>query len=229
MAGKGGVPQNIWDNIDLKVPGGRRKILLHTCCAPCSGFLVELMLKKDLDITVLFYNPNIHPKKEYEIRKQENIRFAEKFGLPFVDGDYDVDNWFDNTEGMGNDPERGRRCGVCFDMRFLYTAKYAEANGFEIFTTSLAISRHKDKNQVDASGHLAASMVKGVEYWDYNWRKKGGSNRNQEISKEQGFYRQQYCGCVYSLRDANNWRKEKGLEPLAIGTNAQIIAESKTV
>src|SRR5438105_1618334 len=98
-------------------PEGHNKVLLHSCCAPCSGEVMEAMLASGIDFTIFFYNPNIHPKKEYELRKQENIRFAEKYKIAFVDADYDVNNWFARAKGMEKEPERGIRCTMCFDMR----------------------------------------------------------------------------------------------------------------
>ena len=94
----------------LVLPNGGKKLLLHSCCAPCSGEVMEAISASDIEYTIFFYNPNIHPKKEYEIRKNENIRFAEKLGIPIVDADYDVDNWYERAKGMEYEPERGKRC-----------------------------------------------------------------------------------------------------------------------
>lgn len=201
----------------FEVPNGEKKVLLHSCCAPCSGDLMETMLSDGIELTIFFYNPNIHPKKEYEIRKSENIRFAEKMNIPFIDADYDVQNWFARAKGMESEPERGIRCSMCFDMRFLRTALYAYEHGFKVITSSLGISRWKDMNQINNSGIKAASHYKGITYWTYNWRKDGGSARMYEIAKRENFYKQEYCGCIYSLRDSNEWRKSNGREEIAIG------------
>lgn len=211
------IPQSLRPKIDLTPPNGEKKVLIHSCCAPCAGELMELMVENGIELTIFFYNPNIHPKKEYEIRKQENIRFAEKMGIPFVDGDYDVQNWFHKAKGMEHEPERGVRCTMCFDMRFVRTAQYAEAHGFKIITSSLGISRWKNMDQINASGHFAASQVEGVTYWDYNWRKNGGSARMYDIAKREHFYKQEYCGCIYSLRDTNHWRTSNDREAISIG------------
>jgi len=206
------------NNPDLfKVPSGENKVLLHTCCAPCSGELMEKMIDSGIELTLFFYNPNIHPKKEYEIRKNENIRFAEKMNIGFVDADYDVQNWFARAKGMEFEPERGIRCSMCFDMRFARTALYAYEHGFKVITSSLGISRWKDMEQINNSGLRAVSPYQGIEYWVYNWRKDGGSTRMYEIAKRENFYKQEYCGCIYSLRDTNNWRESKGREKIAIG------------
>lgn len=201
----------------LDVPFADKKVLLHSCCAPCAGELMEAMLASDLEPTILFYNPNIHPKKEYEIRKNENIRFAEKMGIPFVDADYDVQDWFHRVKGLEMSPERGERCTQCFDMRFERSALYAHEHGFNVFTSSLGISRWKDMNQINGSGERAAARYDNMLYWTYNWRKGGGSARMYEIAKRESFYQQEYCGCIYSLRDTNNWREQNGREKIAIG------------
>jgi len=201
----------------LPLPNGQRKVLLHSCCAPCSGEVMEAMLASGIDYTIFFYNPNIHPVKEYELRKNENIRFAEQFGVPFVDADYDTDHWFERARGLENEPERGARCTMCFDMRFERTALYAFENGFPVITSSLGISRWKDMNQINGCGVRAAARYPGLMYWEYNWRKGGGSARMIEISKRENFYQQEYCGCVYSLRDTNRHRRASGRERIRIG------------
>lgn len=192
-------------------------LLLHTCCAPCSADIVETLHASGIDFTIFFYNPNIHPQREYIIRKDENKRFADLLGIPFIDADYDVDDWMLRVKGLENEPERGKRCTVCFNMRLERAALYAYEHDFPIFATSLGISRWKDMQQVYACAQQAASRYDGVLFWDYNWRKKGGSQRMVELSKREHFYQQEYCGCVYSLRDANIRRQEKGLEPIQIG------------
>lgn len=201
----------------LELPQGHRKLLLHSCCAPCSGEVMEAIQASGIAYTIFFYNPNIHPLKEYELRKQENIRFAEKHGVPFVDADYDRDNWFARAKGMENEPERGIRCTMCFDMRFERTALYAHEHGFNVISSSLGISRWKDMNQINGCGARAAARYPDMSYWDYNWRKKGGSARMIEISKREEFYQQEYCGCVYSLRDTNRARRAQGRERIELG------------
>ena len=205
------------DRKPLPLPGGQNKVLLHSCCAPCSGEVMEAMVASGIDFTIFFYNPNIHPRKEYELRKDENIRFAEKFGIPFVDADYDRDNWFERARGMENEPERGIRCTMCFDMRFERTALHAHEHGFSVMTSSLGISRWKNMQQINDSGVRAASRYPDLMYWEYNWRKAGGSARMIEISKRENFYQQEYCGCVYSLRDTNRHRLASGRERIQLG------------
>jgi predicted adenine nucleotide alpha hydrolase (AANH) superfamily ATPase len=201
----------------LTPPGGEKKVLLHSCCAPCSGEVMEAMLASGVDYTIFFYNPNIHPEREYLLRKDENIRFAEKHGVPFIDCDYDTDNWFERAKGMEWEPEKGARCTMCFDMRFERTALYAHERGFKVMTSSLGISRWKNMNQINESGKRAVAPYEGLSYWDYNWRKGGGADRMVEIAKDEQFYQQEYCGCVYSLRDTNRRRRNMGRAPIEIG------------
>lgn len=201
----------------LDLPAGKKKLLLHSCCAPCSGEVMEAIQASGIEYTIFFYNPNIHPQKEYLLRKEENIRFAEKHGVPIIDADYDTDNWFDRAKGMENEPERGIRCTMCFDMRFERTALYAYEHGFDVISSSLGISRWKNMQQVNDCGTRAAQKYPDLIYWDYNWRKKGGSSRMIEISKRERFYQQEYCGCVYSLRDANLHRKSQGRPLIKLG------------
>ncbi|HCA5035344.1 TPA: epoxyqueuosine reductase QueH [Acinetobacter baumannii] len=201
----------------LELPSGHNKLLLHSCCAPCSGEVMESLIESNINFSIFFYNPNIHPVKEYLIRKEENIRFAEKHNIPFIDADYDTDNWFARAKGMENEPERGIRCTMCFDMRFERTALYAYENGFSLISSSLGISRWKNMAQINDCGIRAASHYPNIHYWDYNWRKNGGSSRMIEISKREEFYQQEYCGCVYSLRDTNRWRMSNGRDRIKIG------------
>lgn len=201
----------------LELPSGHNKLLLHSCCAPCSGEVMESLIESNINFSIFFYNPNIHPVKEYLIRKEENIRFAEKHNIPFIDADYDTDNWFARAKGMENEPERGIRCTMCFDMRFERTALYAYENGFSLISSSLGISRWKNMAQINDCGIRAASHYPDIQFWDYNWRKNGGSSRMIEISKREEFYQQEYCGCVYSLRDTNRWRMSNGRDRIKIG------------
>lgn len=203
----------------LTLPNNAKKLLLHSCCAPCSGEVMEALLFSKIDFSIFFYNPNIHPIQEYEIRKQENIVFAKKHAIPFIDADYDKDNWFLRIKGLEWEPERGKRCSACFDMRFERTALYAYEHDFSVICSSLGISRWKDMEQINTSGTRAASRYPDMVYWTYNWRKDGGASRMYEIAKRESFYQQEYCGCVYSLRDTNNWRRQNNRERIKIGVN----------
>jgi len=201
----------------LEVPQGENQVLLHSCCAPCSGDVMAELKRSKIQYTILFYNPNIHPTKEYELRKTENKRFASKLKVPFVDLDYDKDNWFSKVKGYELEPERGYRCTLCFDMRFERSALYASENGFKVFSSTLGTSRWKNIHQINGCGTRAANRYQNLIYWTFNWRKGGGSNRMIEISKNEKFYQQEYCGCVFSLRDTNKSRLDRGINPIRIG------------
>jgi len=205
------------DRTPLVLPDGGKKLLLHSCCAPCSGEVMEALVTSGIEFSIFFYNPNIHPVQEYEIRKQENIVFAKQHQIPFIDADYDKDNWFARIKGLEYEPERGRRCTVCFDMRFERTALYAHEHGFPVICSTLGISRWKDMNQINDAGTRAAGRYPEMVYWTHNWRKQGGAARMYEIAKRENFYKQEYCGCVYSLRDTNAWRKKNDRERIKIG------------
>lgn len=201
----------------LELPHQASRLLLHSCCAPCSGEVMEALLASGIDFTIFFYNPNIHPVQEYELRKQENVAFAAKHNIPFVDADYDKENWFERVKGLEWEPERGKRCTACFDLRFERTALYAHEHGFPVICSSLGISRWKDMDQINDAGVRAAQRYPDLTYWTYNWRKNGGSARMYEIAKREHFYKQEYCGCVYSLRDTNAWRKQQERNRIKMG------------
>ncbi len=202
----------------LTPPNGEKRILLHCCCAPCTGGIIESLLESSIDLTLFFYNPNIHPKNEYELRKSEIVRFAEKMNVSIVDSDYDPDTWFNRVEGLELEPERGKRCSACFDMRLERAALFAVENGFKVFTSSFGISRWKDSHQVNTAGTNAANRHPNLIYWTYSWREEGGQKRMYEVTKREQFYRQKYCGCIYSERDANQ-RLLKGNKTPAIASN----------
>ena len=162
---------------ELELPNNEKELLLHSCCAPCSGEIIEALASSNIKTTVYFYNPNIHPVDEYEIRKDENRRFCEKVGFDCIDGDYDKDKWFERIKGLEDEPERGARCTKCFDMRFERSALFAHENGFNIFATTLGISRWKDMNQINESGNRAAARYENILFWDFNWRKQGEIGR----------------------------------------------------
>jgi len=183
--------------LELHCPGN--KLLLHSCCAPCSGAIVECLVQNGIKPAVFFSNSNIYTVEEYELRKAELLRYCAQFGLEVIDDDYDHGDWLQISQGHEADPERGERCLLCFKYRLLRAAKYAAANGFDTLTTTLASSRWKDLKQVDEAGLWACGKVEGVQWWGQNWRKGGLQPRRSEIIKEQDFYNQNYCGCEFSL------------------------------
>ena len=183
------------------------KVLLHACCAPCSSAIVEWLVQHNICPTIFYYNPNIFPREEYEIRKNESKRHAESLGLTWIDGDYNHEQWRQDVCGLEGEPERGRRCEQCFALRLTVAARKAKELGIKYFTTTLASSRWKSLEQIERAGHIAeqlvngqCSMVNGVVFWTQNWRKGGLYERRNQLLKEFNFYNQQYCGCEFSQR-----------------------------
>lgn len=186
----------------IVVPQGAERLLLHACCAPCSGAIVEWMLANGLRPTIFYFNPNIFPRSEYDIRKEESKRHAAMLGLPFVDGDYDHDRWLALMSGLEDEPERGLRCHRCFEMRLRAAALCARELGLSVFATTLASSRWKNLEQVNDAGRCAAQAVEGTVFWEQNWRRHGLSDRRSQLIRQYGFYNQTYCGCEFSLAAA---------------------------
>lgn len=179
------------------------EVLLHSCCAPCSSAILEWMLNNDYVPTIFYYNPNIYPENEYEIRKNECSRYAQKLNVKMIDGDYLHEDWRCRVQGLEDQPERGSRCLECFKMRLLKSAQMAKELNINLFTTTLASSRWKDLNQINLAGQWAAGQVEGTCFWDKNWRKGGLQDRRNALLKENNFYNQQYCGCEFSFKLRN--------------------------
>ena len=196
------------------------RVLLHACCAPCSSAIVEWMVNHGLQPHIYYYNPNIFPLEEYNIRKLESKRHAESLGLSWTDGDYDHDLWHrrvclnqETTEfQMENEPERGRRCQQCFNMRMLAAAKKAKELGITVFATTLASSRWKSIEQINRAGIDAQNQVPGTLFWAQNWRKGGLYERRNQLLKEFNFYNQQYCGCEYSRKKEDLKMKDERIK-----------------
>ncbi len=182
----------------IQAPGGEDTVLLHTCCAPCSSAIIEALMKNGITPVIYYCNPNIYPREEYEIRKNECTRYAESLGLEIVDADYDHESWLEGIRGLENEPERGRRCLKCFKMRLLRTAEYARERGIRVISTTLASSRWKSLEQINEAGEWACGEVGNVVWWSQNWRKGGLQERRLQIIKEYNFYNQLYCGCEFS-------------------------------
>lgn len=178
---------------ELKKP----RLLLHACCAPCSSAVVE-KLAADYVITIYFYNPNIHPQDEYLKRCNELQRWCrDVVGLRCIVADYQPAEWMQQIHGLEQEPERGRRCNRCFRLRLQRTADYARTHQYDIFTTVLSISPHKRHKHINRLGEALAYRY-GVKFYSANFKKQNGYKRSVELSKEFGFYRQNYCGCVFS-------------------------------
>lgn len=184
-------------------------VLLHTCCAPCSAAIIEWMLLQNIRPVLFYFNPNIFPFSEYEIRKNECSRYARTLGLEIIDGDYDHGRWLEETRGLEKEPERGRRCLMCFKMRLLAAARMAAERGIGRFATTLASSRWKSLEQIKEAGTWAAAQYCGVKFWEKNWRKGGLSERRRQLLAEQGFYNQEYCGCEFSMKRPDVYPEEK--------------------
>ncbi|MDR3220365.1 MAG: epoxyqueuosine reductase QueH [Dysgonamonadaceae bacterium] len=175
-----------------------QKLLLHTCCAPCSAAIIENLLAQGIRPVLFYFNPNIFPEEEYAIRKNECSRYAASLGVAIIDGDYDHAFWLKDMKGLENEPERGLRCLKCFQLRLLATARLASESGLDTFATTLASSRWKSLTQIAQAGNWAASQFPGLTFFEKNWRKEGLSERRRILLKENGFYNQQYCGCEFS-------------------------------
>ena len=178
------------------------RILLHACCAPCSGAIVEALLREGADFAVFFSNDNIVPEPEYALRLREVLRYAAAMGVEVVEDRYDHGAWLSSVQGLEDEPERGRRCEACFRHRLDRAAAYAHEHGFDTLTTTLASSRWKDLDQVNRAGEAACAPYDDVTWWPRNWRKGGLQERRGQIIREQNFYNQQYCGCEFSYRAA---------------------------
>jgi predicted adenine nucleotide alpha hydrolase (AANH) superfamily ATPase len=161
---------------------------------------MEWMLNNGVMPTLFFFNPNIYPAEEYRRRKEECIRYAALQGVVCIDGDYAHDTWLAHVSGLEDQPERGARCLQCFKLRLVATARLAAAEGFTVFTTTLAGSRWKDFGQITEAGNYAASLAGGVTFWAKDWKKGGLTERRKILLQENGFYNQQYCGCEFSRK-----------------------------
>lgn len=180
--------------------GYKPKLLLHSCCAPCSSYVIEY-LHDYFNITILYYNPNIFPKEEYEKRKKEQIKFLENYDdVNFMDCDYDNDLYNKLVLGLENEPERGKRCSVCFKLRLEKTCLLAKENNFDYFGTTLTVSPYKNANLINDIGN-ELELKYSVKFLYSDFKKDNGYKRSIELSKEYNLYRQNYCGCIHSKRD----------------------------
>ena len=179
---------------------GRKTLLLHACCAPCSSYVLEY-LTQYFDISILYYNPNISPYSEYEKRISELKRLTKEMPLSgridLIDGKYDPESFFDMTKGMEDLPEGGERCFKCYRLRMEEAAKVALNGGFDYFTTTLSISPHKNAEMINKIGQELETEC-GIKYLYADFKKRDGYKRSIQLSREYGLYRQDYCGCIYS-------------------------------
>lgn len=169
-------------------------MLLLSCCAPCSVGVIKTLAEQGRSFAVAFYNPNIRPVQEYEKRRDENERVCNLYGIPFIAFEYDPTTWECATVGLENEPERGKRCEKCFELRLKKIAAYAKENGYTHFSSVLGISRFKDFDQVCRVAQHVSDEI-GIPYDNTNWRKNGGQELREALQKELSLYAQRYCGC----------------------------------
>lgn len=183
----------------------KQKILLHSCCAPCSTAVIE-KLAKDYDITIFYYNPNIYPEEEYFKRKNEEIKYIDilhktqpQIKIDMLDCDYDNITFYNAVKGLESEREGGARCAVCFKVRLEKTAVVAKNNNYDIFGTTLSVSPHKNAELLNQIGKSLEEKY-GIKYLEANFKKQDGYKRSVELSKENNIYRQNYCGCEFALK-----------------------------
>lgn len=182
-----------------KLNGERKRVLLHSCCAPCSTAVLE-RLTPYFDVTVFYFNPNITESEEYYLRLDEQKRFLkEAYGdkVPLIEGRYKSKEFFIMVEGYEKEPEGGARCNLCFDSRLKETAIIASQNGFDYFCTTLTVSPHKNAELINTIGENISKEF-DVKWLFADFKKENGYKRSIELSKEYDLYRQRYCGCLYS-------------------------------
>lgn len=176
-----------------------QKILLLSCCAPCACAVIKKLHADNIDFTVAFYNPNIHPKAEYEKRRDEQKHLCEMWGIPFIELEYNPENWLKMATPYKDEPERGARCSLCFEYRLTRVMNYAKQNGYTAVASVLGVSRWKDLSQVNTAADKASAQT-NVPYIQIEGRKHGMQEQRLSLIKELGLYNQDYCGCVYSMR-----------------------------
>lgn len=176
----------------------KQKLLLHACCGPCATFVIE-SLKDEFDISVFFYNPNIYPAQEYEKRLSAIKKFCDDKKVHLIEGNYNHEGWLNMVKGLENEPEGGERCVSCFELRLCVAADFASENGFDIFTTTLSVSPHKNFKSISQIGKELEKEC-GIRFLDRDFKKDDGFKRSIELSKEHSLYRQDYCGCEFALK-----------------------------
>ena len=194
--------QNELDALIAAQGGARPRVLLHSCCGPCSSAVLEY-LTQHFDVTLLWYNPNLYPEAEFDRRLTTQRELIEKMGLsdsvavlaePWRNGEYEA-----AARGLEDEPEGGRRCTACFRLRLAECARIAKERGFDYFCTTLSLSRYKDAVRINALGEEIAARV-GIPWLPSDFKKRGREQRSTELSRLDGLYQQRYCGCRFSLR-----------------------------
>jgi len=177
----------------------KQKILVHICCAPDALYVMGV-LKDEYDVSGYFYNPNIHPREEFELRLEETRKVAQALNFELIEEVYDDDKWFEITLKYKDEPEKGKRCDICYAMRLKKTAQKASDLGFDTFTTVMSLSPWKKADVLNQTGKMFAHKYK-INYLEADFKKKDGFRKSVELSKLHGLYRQHYCGCIYSKKE----------------------------
>ncbi len=173
------------------------KLLLHICCAPDATHPIQI-LNDEYELGAFFYNPNIHPAGEYARRLEDMKGLSKKWGIALYEGEYDKGRWLSLTKEYKDEPEGGKRCEACYRMRLEETAERARAEGYDLFGAVLTISPHKDARKINEIGRVAGEKY-GIPFLESDFKKKDGFKKSVELSRRLGLYRQNYCGCVYSM------------------------------
>ena len=176
----------------------KKRMLVHICCAPDALYVMNL-LKLEYDVAGYFYNPNIHPEEEYALRLEEARRVAQTLSFELIEAKYDKANWLSITRKYKDEPEKGLRCDVCYAMRLAKTARQASELGFDAFTTVMSLSPLKKAATMNKMGRMFAQRYK-IDFLEADFKKKDGFKKSVALSKQHQLYRQNYCGCVYSMR-----------------------------
>jgi predicted adenine nucleotide alpha hydrolase (AANH) superfamily ATPase len=185
------------DKLISAAAGGKPRLLLHSCCGPCSSYVLEY-LTRYFDVTLLYYNPNIQPRAEYDLRLENQRKLLRAFPeVTLMPCGYDGAAYDDAAKGLEGEPEGGARCAACFRLRLSFTARIAAENGFEFFCTTLTVSPHKNAPLINALGEELGEKY-GVRWLASDFKKRGGYQRSIALSAEHGLYRQNYCGCLFS-------------------------------
>ncbi len=184
------------------MPDHKQTVVLHICCATCAAYVLS-ELRTIYNVTAFYYNPNIYPDGEYNIRMNEAAAWCARVDIPFIEEQPDRQQWLAMTRGHEQDPERGERCTICYRMRLERTASFAQRHGYEMFGTDLTISPHKDAERINRLGHALAEQY-GIDFLPANFKKQDGFKKAMRISRQNNFYRQDYCGCIYSFRARNS-------------------------
>lgn len=184
------------------------KILIHVCCGICGAYVIEKLKLEFKELILFFYNPNIHPKDEYLKRLEVAEKLSKIYNIFLIVGDYNPEKYFETVRGYEKEPEGGARCLICFRLRLGQAAKTAQENNCDYFTTTLTMGPRKKAEIVNIIGKEEADKA-GIKFWEDDFKKKDGFKKTMEIAKKHNFYRQNYCGCVYSKIEREEYEKIK--------------------